>query len=143
MAESFIEKSIFINAPASAVWHTLTDDHAMRKWTNAFSSGAYAECDWIPGSEIIWRDRKGNIGARGIVVNSDAGRQLQIAYYDEDDIAGASLPGKYSETFHLTAENNGTTLSVFAGELDDEIISKHEPLWQKALISIKQIAERK
>jgi uncharacterized protein YndB with AHSA1/START domain len=141
MAESYIEKSIYIDAAPAKVWHALTDLQCLRKWASAFSEGTYAETDWEAGGEVTWRDNKENIGARGIVIINEPAQQLKVAYYDEVDLVDPSLPGEYSETYLLTPDKGGTLFSIRAGKLNDKTIKEHEPLWQKAIVNLREVAE--
>jgi hypothetical protein len=45
----------------------LVDREKVKQWASAFSEGTTIETNWSIGSEVIWKDGEGNIGAKGIV----------------------------------------------------------------------------
>src|SRR5690606_1922809 len=120
LEKRMIRKSVQINAPAAQVWKVLIDPVYTRQWGNAFHEGTYVQTDWVIGSEVLWRDKEGGIGAKGIVVENDSHSLLKVAFFDEVD-GDPQIPlGEYSETYKLNEEKEGTMLLLEAGPLGKE-----------------------
>ncbi len=142
MPKFFIETSVLIHAHPDKVWNVLTLPEFVHQWAQAFGEGVYPETDWQMGSEVLWKDKEGNTGARGVVATREEHALLRVAY--EDVVSGVSpiVAGKYSETYRLLADGNHTFFSLYAGKLTEEDRTHHRPLWDKALAMIKALAEQ-
>jgi uncharacterized protein YndB with AHSA1/START domain len=141
LEKGIINFSVQVNAPSVRVWQVLLDPEYINQWANAFSEGTYVETDWAIGSEVLWKDKEHNVGAKGKVVEHDPGLLLKVAYYDEVDGDLNSPVGEYSEAFKLTDDGDFTRLSIEAGPLEKEHFSLHSSLWEKAVMKIKALAE--
>lgn len=135
-----IKKSASINAPADIIWEILLDPD--NTWGKAFGGGAFARTDWKAGSEIIWTDQDGQIGAKGIITEHSKNDYLQVDMYDDVNAPSGSATGEYSEKFWLKDKGNGVTqLEVESGELARMHIDHHSEAWEKAVQIIKETAE--
>ena len=141
MREYFIEKSVEISAPASKVWEVLVNPEWLKQWASAFAEGTYAESDWEKGSEVSWKDKDGNTGAKGVVIDNDPPKELKIAFYDDVNAGQDSTPGAYTEKFLLSQTESITTLSIVAGPLPEAHYKAHVKLWQQAIEKIKVLGE--
>jgi len=129
-------------APVGIVWEVLLDPVFTQQWAAAFSEGTWVEAEWKKGGLVIWKDRDGNEGAKGIVRALERNHMIQVAYFDEVDIDDANTPtGKYKETFTLSSIESKTLLAIEAGPLSEKDADEHELLWEKALEIIKSMAE--
>jgi uncharacterized protein YndB with AHSA1/START domain len=133
-----IEKSIEIDAPIEKVYEVLTNPQLVRGWASAFSEGTYAETDWQPGSTVEWKDMNGNVGAKGVVIENEPLRRIMVAYYDDVKDGPPSQPGQYKEVYLVQPGR----LDIKAGTLAEGDIKVHEPLWDKAIRLIKELAEK-
>lgn len=141
---SFVEvatimKSITINAGKERVWDVLTKAEHNRQWANEFSEGTYVETDWKQGADVIWKDKDGNIGASGRV-DANEGKSLITVAFPDDTGADDAL-SVYYESYRLAEKDDKTILSIEAGPLRQKHYEMHEPLWDKALAKIKEVAE--
>ena len=136
-----INKQAVIQASASRVWEVLWNDYYTKQWADAFSEGTYVETDWKTGSEVVWKDATHGTGARGIVITHEPSALLEVAYFDDVD-SNDPLPEKpYTEFYKVSEQGSATVISIEAGPLEEEHISEHATLWDKALSKIKALAE--
>lgn len=137
-----IRKSILIDVPASILWRTLTQTELTNQWAAGFSEGVTVETDWRPGSQVVWKDKTGNIGARGVVTELQPNKLLQVDYYDSVDAADGSATGKYKEKYMIEAKADQSELTIEAGKLETKYAREHTGLWDKAIELIKTVAEK-
>src|SRR5690606_38723870 len=120
-----IKKMITINAALQDVWETITDPEKVKLWAKAFSEGTTVKTDWKIGSEVVWTDGEGNVGAKGIVVKNEQSRILQVNFFDDVNSQSPEPTGDYSEVYNLSGKNNTTLLSISAGPLPIEHLKIH------------------
>jgi uncharacterized protein YndB with AHSA1/START domain len=137
-----IEKTIEIDAPIEKVYEVLVNPQYTRAWGNAFSAGAYVESDWKPGSEVVWKDKDGNVGAKGLVVENEPMRRITVAFYDDVNEKPPAQPGQYKEVYSVQTSRHQSRLEIVASGLPDSDVVIHSPLWDKALLMIKELAEK-
>src|SRR5687768_4584167 len=142
MSAHVIEKTVNIAAPAAAVWELLVNPELAARWAEAFSEGTYVESDFGQGSKVIWKDKEGNTGAKGVVMLRREMELLEVAFYDDVNADDHQPTGQYRERFALSSEKGKTRLSISAGPLPEEHYKIHEPLWTAALEKIKTLAEQ-
>jgi uncharacterized protein YndB with AHSA1/START domain len=136
-----IKKHVEVNATADKLWEVLTAPQYVSQWANAFGEGTYVETDWQKSSEVLWKDKDGNVGARGTVEMSDKGSLLKVLFPDEQESERTARP--YTETYAMSDDDKGrATLSINAGPLALKHMKEHEPLWDKAIAKIKELAEQ-
>ncbi len=141
LEEDSIRLSIEIQAPVEKVWHTLTDDAAVRQWAEAFGEGVFIETDWNQGSEVVWKNEEGYVGARGVLTVKNQPEQIKITFYQNADEQSPAPLGTYSETYTLQALGEQTTLHIEAGTMAIKYCKMHRPLWTEAIETIKELAE--
>lgn len=137
-----IKKSLSISASAEVIWDILlTPNH---QWGKAFGGGAFVQTDWNPGSEVIWKDSEGNLGARGVVKVHRKNEYLQVNMYDDINSPEGSETGEYAEKYSVT-KNEGSTwiLSIASGPLAKKYMEMHSKMWDEAIEIIKDLAESK
>jgi uncharacterized protein YndB with AHSA1/START domain len=140
--EVIIKKDITISATTEVIWDILLNPN--NQWGKAFGGGAFVETDWKTGSEVIWTDTTGDIGARGIVKEHKPGEYLQVDMYDDVNPAPGSETGAYAEKYQLVkAVGENYTLNIESGPLANKYIDEHSKMWDQALEIIKQISESK
>ncbi len=143
MADTTIRKTISIDAPAGKVWEVLLEPEFTRKWGGEFMEGCYVESDWSPGSEVIWKDGDGTPFVVGVVDELEPESLLVVRFYDDVSSRPPDPPGDFTETYALSEDGGGTTLSIIneMGHVDRETVSSASLLWDKALLKIKQLSE--
>lgn len=137
-----INKSVAINSPVQRVWDLLVDISFTNQWAQAFGEGVYAETDWKEGAEVVWKDKDGNVGARGVVKVKRPPTDLIVQYYDDVNAGKRDALGEYIESYHLDGDEKSATLSIAAGPLSLKYVSQHDPLWDGAIQKIKELAEK-
>ena len=142
MPAQVIEKTVNIAASPTAVWELLVTPALVRRWAAAFSEGTYVESDFRLGSEVIWKDSDGNIGAKGIVKQHRKMQLLEVAFFDDVNADATGPTGQYTERYVLSSESGKTRLAISAGPLPEEHYKVHEPLWTDAVEKIKLLAEQ-
>lgn len=136
-----IKNTMEIDASPERVWDVLTQPGYAKQWGSEFGEGTHVETDWKVGSEVLWKDKDGNIGAKGVVEVNDRPFILKVAFYDDVNSPAGTPIGEYSETYKLAEENGKTILSTEAGLLPIQHVKIHAPLWDKALAKMKAIGE--
>jgi uncharacterized protein YndB with AHSA1/START domain len=140
--EGVIKKDISITASAEVIWNILLNPN--NQWGKAFGGGAFVETDWKQGSEVIWKDSTGDIGARGIVKEHQPKEYLQVDMYDDVNPTPGSETGAYAEKYKLVkADGEHYTLLIESGPLANKYMDEHSKMWDQALEIIKEIAESK
>lgn len=142
-----------INAPKEKVWHTMLDDVTYRQWTKAFNEGSRYEGVWETGSEMkfIGCDENGK---------ESGGMYSRIAEARPYEFVSIEHLGMISETGEIdtTSEavkkwtpafENYTFNDVDGGtevlveiDISDEWKDMFNDMWPKALVKLKEIAER-
>lgn len=138
-----IHTSIEINASAEEVWEVLTAPDYTKQWANEFGKGTYVETNWQIGTEVLWKDKGGNIGAKGKVEQHEYPSTLKIAFFDDVNSSISSPTGAYSENYLISKQGDKVTLSIEAGLLPQKDLPTHLPLWDKAIVRMKELAEEK
>lgn len=142
-----LEFKTTINAPREKVWSTLWDDATYRQWTTAFSPSSYAITDWQKGSKAIFTDGSGS-GMVSRIAENIPYEYMSIEHLGEvkdgvedttsdkvKDWAGAH------ENYTLKDVNGATELTVDM-DIDEQYADMFNDMWPKAMVKIKEIAER-
>lgn len=137
-----IKKSIEVNASSDKLWDILVNPINTKQWGNEFGEGAYVETDWAKGSEVLWKDKEGNVGAKGIVEINEHASLLKIVFYDDVNSTPPTSTGKYSESYALSEQDGKSIISIEAGLLSVKDCETHSPLWDKAIVKMKELAEK-
>lgn len=136
-----IKRTAEINAGKENVWDILTNSELTSKWAGAFGEGVYVETDWKQGSQVLWKDKTGDTGARGIVTTHQPQSKLVVSFFDEIESMDGEVPGEYSENYSLSEKDGKTILHFEAGPLSLMHVKSHSELWDKAVVLIKEMAE--
>lgn len=142
-----INKQIAINASALQVWKVLTDDADVRQWYKPFSQGAYAITDWEEGSKVTFTDASGG-GMVGRIAKNQPGKLLDIELLgmynnnseDYDSPEAKMLAGSH-EVYELNEQDGLTTLAISTAMYEEYYVIM-SAAWDKALLIIKQLAEK-
>lgn len=137
-----IKKTVEVQAPPAKVWDVLLEPSSIKEWAKAFSEGTHVETTWQPGSEVVWKDGGGNVGAKGVVVLHDRPSMLKVAFYDDVHAGPPAPTGEYTEIYALAEKDGRTLLSIEVGPLPVRDVGTHAPMWDKALGAMKELAEK-
>ena len=135
-----IRKTIAINASPGLIWDILLNPD--NQWAMAFGSGSLVKTTWEIGSEVIWTDLEGGIGAYGLVKEHRLKEYLQIDYFDDIEPEEGAQTGEYAEKYKLSKNDDGKYfLTIESGPLAKKHIKDHSPMWDEALKIIKELSE--
>jgi uncharacterized protein YndB with AHSA1/START domain len=137
-----IRRNVVVNANPERVWTLITDNDSIKQWASAFLEGTYVETEGQIGDIVVWKDAAGNTAVKGKVVAREEYKMFKIGYWDSVEETEDTPLGKYVESFIITERNGGTALSVSSGPLLPEHAATHAPLWDKALINLRELAEK-
>ncbi|MGH9099052.1 MAG: SRPBCC family protein, partial [Acidimicrobiales bacterium] len=132
MANLVATVAIDIAAPASAVWHALTDPSCIKQ----YFMGATVETDWQPGSPITWSGEYNGktYQDKGDIIEVQPQRLLVLTHFSP--MTGQpDLPENYHTITYRLAEHNGTTnLSLNQDNNgSDEEVEHSRTTWQSML----------
>jgi uncharacterized protein YndB with AHSA1/START domain len=144
---------IQINAPREKVWDVMLGDATYREWTEAFHAGSYYKGDWSEGSKMLFLgpDESGKKEG-GMVSRVKENRQYEFISLEhlgivtdgvEDTTSGEATKWTPAfENYTLTEKDGGTEVSVDMEVANDEFKEMFQGMWPKALLKLKEIAER-
>lgn len=146
-----IHQSIFIAAPREHVWDVMLGDATYREWTAAFHEGSYYDGRWEEGAKILFLG-PGEKGPGGMVARVAESRRpefvsLEMLGLVEDGVENVSGEeakkwASARESYTFAERDGGTELSVDLSGLDDESAAMFAEMWPKALLKLKELAER-
>jgi uncharacterized protein YndB with AHSA1/START domain len=147
MPKLFVEKTIEINAPASAVWDVLTSPEHTSEWAPEFSGGAefHIESDWKLGSPVLWKDKDGNVIVEGNVTALEPNAFLRFTVFD---VRGEKPPVTEEDgiTYELTEHAGKTTFRLLQG--DFSVMTEGEKyhrlsaeVWDRVMPKVKALSE--
>lgn len=148
MEKLAVKNSITIHAPASKVWHALTDPAETKK----YMFGCETVSDWKPGSPLFWKmqhEGKDFIPVKGTILQIKPHRLLKYTVIDPH-ASYPDIPENHLHvTYTLTENQDHTVLTVvqdgFEGVTDSEkryqdVYNKGEG-WNPILAEIKKVVE--
>lgn len=139
-----IQKTVLINAPAEAVWDTLTNPHLIQLWMH--DSPINIQTDWKVGSKITTSgDLHGTpFSNSGKILAFDPGSKFSYTFLSSISNLPDTVENHCLLEFHLKLENDQTRLDLSISNFPDEVIRKHlELYWGPTLEFIRQQAENK
>lgn len=127
-------------------------DTTYRKWTKAFSPGSYYNGDWSEGSKILFLgpDPDGK-GESGMVSRIKENRPYEFISIEHIGVIKDGVEDTTSEEIkkwvpafenYSFAEKNGRTLLSVDMDTDPENAVMFEEMWPKALVDLKELAEK-
>ena len=135
-----------IKAPASVIWHHITDLESYQQWASAFAEGSYFQGSWKQGSKIKFLAPSGD-GMVSEIAESRANEFISIRHLGfiangvEDTTSEAIRAWAPAyENYTLLPTTGGTTMVV-----DQEVAAEWEEYisqaWPKALEILKELSE--
>ena len=143
-----IEKSITIDADAEKVWNVLFTQELNKIWFAEFSEGTQAYTDWQEGSKAIFKDDTES-GIIGKITVNKLHEELVIEYEsmlmngkeDFESEYAQNIKGS-KETYKLKSDGPETRLDVTC-DMDAEYFDMMSESWDRALNTVKELAEKK
>ncbi|MCX2493461.1 SRPBCC domain-containing protein [Pedobacter sp. PF22-3] len=131
-----------INASKEKVWDVLFGVDSYPKWTAVFAEGSQVETDWKKGSRAIFGDGKGN-GMLAVIHENIPYQYLSIKHIGEIKDGEETLHnwGESFENYTLN-EKEGQTELLIDMDIIKEWTEYFKETWPKALVKVKEIAER-
>lgn len=148
MSHLYVDLRIKIEARETDVWNVLTQAAFTRQWVGYFQSQfASLESEWLLGSRVYWKNRKGDILVDGKVTHHNPPWQLTFSVHD---MSGKfdSVQSESDGIFYDLHEAIGlTTLAVRQGNFSKVPDGKNFykttiDSWNRSLPIIKMLAER-
>lgn len=141
-----------IQAHKEKVWNTMLEDATYRIWTEAFSPGSHFIGDWSQGSKMLFLGPDPTTGKLGGMVSRiQENRQhdyISIVHLGmvidglEDTTSDAVKAWAGSHENYTLTENGGITKLVIDIDVADDMKDYFEDMWPKALIVLKELAEK-
>ena len=141
LEKTIIRRKVAISSTAEKVWKVLVDPSFTRQWAAQFSEGAYVETDWEKDSDVVWKDKDGNVGAKGKVAENDAPKKLKVVFYDDVNATHETALGRYAETYSVQQNDGKILLSIEAGPVAHKEADQMAPMWDNAIAKMKELAE--
>ena len=132
MPNSFIERTIEINAPVSRVWRVFTDPALTRKMGGEYVS------EWKVGSAFGWKGSDGKMLTNGTILQIMPEELLQHELLNTLGSVNSVI------TYQFAQKHQVTTLHAreeFAGDISDEDYADAVAGWDAALRAVKETAE--
>jgi uncharacterized protein YndB with AHSA1/START domain len=135
-----LKTTITFNAPATKVWHGLTDPATVKK----YFFGTDLKSDWHVGSPITfsgeWEGHKYEDG--GIILDIEEPQLLKYTYWSS--MSGTeNKPENYNNITYELSENDGlTTLAITQDGIKNQEAADHsEQNWKAVFDGLKKIIE--
>lgn len=138
-----IEKKIFIEAQAAAVWNALTKPDLIKRWMAEPEIGLQVSVDWTEGAIISMKGfHHIEFENKGVVLKVDPENELRYSYLSSLSQL-PDHPDNYSIiNFKLNQFGNGTEVVLTIANFPTESIFRHVDLyWQATLVILKQAVE--
>ena len=137
-----------INAHATAVWKTLTDQEQYRQWVKAFSADSYFDGEWAQGTHIKFLDPNMG-GTRAIIESLEPDNHILVRHVsliskEGKESTTGEMADKWigtTEDYRLT-ENENTTLLKITIVTHADFVQMFEDCWPRALETIKALSEQ-
>jgi uncharacterized protein YndB with AHSA1/START domain len=148
-----IHFSIHISAPKEKVWDVMLGDATYREWTVSFHPGSYYKGDWSEGSKMLFLgpDETGEKEG-GMVSRIKENRKYEFISVEHLGMVMDGVEDTTSEdvkkwtpafeNYTFTEKDGGTEVRVDMEVASDEFKEMFEGMWPKALLKLKEIAER-
>jgi uncharacterized protein YndB with AHSA1/START domain len=150
MTKLDVENSIEIHASPSRVWDILTRPEWTQKWASEFGATGPIDSDWTLGSEVRWRNPKGEVYVRGNVVAVVPLQWLRFTVCDALNTGLRPTSGlpedEITQSYSLSGVGERTILSTIHGDFaklpnGDKLYPLVVQLWDRLLPRIKVLAE--
>lgn len=142
--------SIVINKQKEHVWNTMLDIDTYRLWTDVFAPGSNYVGDWSQGSKMLFSsDEAGEMS--GMVSRIKENKPYQyisiehigIVQDGKEDTSSKAVKEWAGALENYTfKEIDGTTEVLVDMDIEDEYKEMFQEMWPKALLKLKELAEK-
>ncbi len=139
--------SVRIHAPKEKVWDTMLGEESYREWANVFHEGSYYQGSWEEGSKILFLGPEGSGMVSKVVQNKPyAFVSLEHLGFVKDGVEDIdseeikAMAGAHED--YTFQETDGITEVGVDLDISNEYKAMFEDMWPKALLKLKEIAER-
>jgi uncharacterized protein YndB with AHSA1/START domain len=136
--------TVVIDAPASAVWESLTCIDKMREWMGEPEMMIEVETDWRVGHPMVVRGfHYGRFENTGVVLVFEPQKRLSYTHRSSLSRLADQPQSHTTMAFDLDSAGDSTVLTLVATNFPTPTIFKHlEFYWAGTLRVLKQYAER-
>ena len=140
--------SIVINKQKEHVWNTMLDIDTYRLWAEVFAPGSNYVGDWSQGSKMLFRASDEMSGMVSRIKENKPYQYLSIEHIGivqdgkEDTSSKAAKEWAGALENYTFKETDGTTEVLVDMDTDDEYKEMFQETWPKALLKLKELAER-
>ena len=148
MPRLFVDDSIDIDAPASAVWSAITDPVLSKQWVKEFSPEIMSlSSDWKVGSSVLWNDIVNTPIVEGKVTAAQENELLRFTVMPVGQKPEGDVKEEDGITFKLHETEGQTYLSILHGDFG--LTPEHklfydisEQTWKRVLPIIKRLSKQ-
>ena len=144
---------VTINASQEAVWNAITEDAKYREWTTAFHEGSYFVGGWNKGDKIKFLGPNEDGTEGGMVSEIAESRKPEyisilhkgmITKDGTEDYTSEEVKkwAPMYENYIIEKADDNTTRFKLDMESPDEYYDMFQGMWTKALVKLKEVAER-
>lgn len=136
-----------IHATPEYLWRCMLDDTGYRDWTSVFCDGSYYSGQWQQGETMQFLSPSGN-GMISVIEVCEPYQFISIKHlgfvvdgkadYDSDTVKRWAPA---YENYRFNSVSAGTELAI-EQEIDPEYLEYMQNTWPKALLKLKQLAEK-
>jgi uncharacterized protein YndB with AHSA1/START domain len=146
----YVDRTIEIRTSPKRVWEVLTKPEFTAEWAKGFGATGPIESDWLPGSEVRWRNAKGDVYVRGNVVEVVPQSLLKFTVCDVFNTGYRPVSGRaedeITQTYALKGGADRTTLATSHGDFanlagGEKLFPIVGQFWDKLLPQLKALAE--
>ena len=146
-----LHQSITINASKQRVWNAITNLSQYKIWTEAFTPGSYFEGNWQQGEKMkfLAKDKENISGLTSVISENRLFEFISIKYLGlvkngMEDFTSEEAK-KWTpcfENYTLLEKDFEITEFVVDMEVADGFEEEMEKMWQKGMLSLKEISEK-
>ena len=137
-----------INAPATAVWNTLTEPDKYRQWVKSFSADSYFDGEWTQGTYIKFLDPNMG-GTRAFIESLEPDNHILVRHVsliskEGEESTTGEIADKWigtTEDYRLNQDQDTTLLQITIVTHVD-FVQMFEDCWPLALETIKALSEQ-
>ncbi len=142
MQQDFVaERQVVIDAPADAVWQTLTDPALVKQ----YMYGTRLETDWQVGSPISWKGEYQGTAYedKGRVLAFEPGRRLEVTHWSPMGGSEDKPENYHTVTYELYSRQGSTVLTLKQSNNPSPEAARTmaEQNWAPVLEKLKEVAE--
>lgn len=112
MKDMTIRTQAEFRASVEEIWKLLTHE----EYTRQYMFGCVPDSDWRKGTELLWKDEKGNIVVKGDIIEIETNKRLHYTTFDPN-VGLNDVPENYIlVTYDLEPKGNDCLLKISQGD---------------------------